>query len=123
MFPIEIVCEAALSIIKKHGYQILVTGNASEQSLVSDVVNRIGNGATPLAGSLSLEELIMLIGIADCLITNNTGPAHIAAATGTPVIDLYARTNPEHTPWKVRNRVLYFDVDKAHLTKNPLLLS
>src|SRR2546425_4889283 len=35
------------------------------------------------------------------LISNNTGPVHIAAAVGTPVVDLYALTNPQHTPWGV----------------------
>jgi ADP-heptose:LPS heptosyltransferase len=44
------------------------------------------------------------------LITNNTGPAHIAAAVGTPVVDVYALTNPQHTPWRVSSRVLSFDV-------------
>ena len=44
------------------------------------------------------------------LISNNTGPFHIAAAVGTPVVDLYALTNPQHTPWMVASRVLYQDV-------------
>ncbi|MFP5406740.1 MAG: glycosyltransferase family 9 protein, partial [Gammaproteobacteria bacterium] len=39
-----------------------------------------------------------------------TGPAHIAAAVGTPVVDLYALTNPQHTPWRVASRVLSHDV-------------
>jgi ADP-heptose:LPS heptosyltransferase len=43
-------------------------------------------------------------------LTNNTGPAHIAAAVGTPVVDLYALTNPQHTPWHVPSRVLFHDV-------------
>jgi ADP-heptose:LPS heptosyltransferase len=47
-----------------------------------------------------------LISQAPLLITNNTGPAHIAAAVGTPVVDLYALTNPQHTPWGVPSRVL-----------------
>jgi ADP-heptose:LPS heptosyltransferase len=40
------------------------------------------------------------------LVANNTGPVHIAAAVGTPVVDLYALTNPQHTPWAVPSRVL-----------------
>ncbi|MEX2599096.1 MAG: glycosyltransferase family 9 protein, partial [Dehalococcoidia bacterium] len=34
----------------------------------------------------------------------------IAAAVGTPVVDLYALTNPQHTPWQVPNRTLFHDV-------------
>ncbi len=36
--------------------------------------------------------------IAPLLISNNTGPVHIAAGLGTPVVVLYALTNPQHTP-------------------------
>jgi ADP-heptose:LPS heptosyltransferase len=51
-----------------------------------------------------------LITRAPLLITNNTGPAHVAAAVATPVVVLYALTNPQHTPWCVPNRVLFHDV-------------
>jgi ADP-heptose:LPS heptosyltransferase len=44
------------------------------------------------------------------LIANNSGPVHLAAAVGTPVVDLYALTNPQHTPWGVPSRVLSHDV-------------
>jgi ADP-heptose:LPS heptosyltransferase len=38
---------------------------------------------------------------------------HVAAAVGTPVVDLYALTNPQHTPWGVPNRVLSHEVPCA----------
>ena len=55
-------------------------------------------------------ELAALIAEADLLIGNNSGPVHLAAAVGTPVVDLYALTNPQHTPWLVPSRVLFRDV-------------
>src|SRR5205085_9424931 len=63
-----------------------------------------------LAGLLDLGELAALIQLAPLLIANNTGPAHIAAALGTPVLVLYALTHPQHAPWMVNSRVLYHDV-------------
>jgi len=88
---------------------VLVTGGKSEHGLASMVCQ--GNARTVnLAGQLSLGQLIALIGRARLLISNNSGPVHIAAATGTPVVDLYALTNPQHTPWQVANRVLNHDV-------------
>jgi ADP-heptose:LPS heptosyltransferase len=63
-----------------------------------------------LAGQLGTEELAAVIDAATLLVSNNTGPVHIAAATGTPVVVLYALTNPQHTPWKVPSRVLFHDV-------------
>ncbi|MEZ5102047.1 MAG: glycosyltransferase family 9 protein [Thermoleophilia bacterium] len=47
--------------------------------------------------------------MAPLLIANNSGLAHLAAAVGTPVVDLYALTNPQHAPWGVPARVLSHD--------------
>jgi ADP-heptose:LPS heptosyltransferase len=47
---------------------------------------------------------------APLLVSNNTGAVHVAAAVGTPVVDLYALTNPQHQPWMVPHRVLFHDV-------------
>jgi ADP-heptose:LPS heptosyltransferase len=44
------------------------------------------------------------------LVSNNSGPVHIAAALNTAVVDVYALTNPQHTPWQVPHRTLYHDV-------------
>jgi ADP-heptose:LPS heptosyltransferase len=63
-----------------------------------------------VTGALDLAELAALISSVPVLITNNTGPSHIAAAVGTPVVCLYALTNPQHTPWLVPSRVLSYDV-------------
>jgi ADP-heptose:LPS heptosyltransferase len=63
-----------------------------------------------LVGQLDLPELAALLQLAPVVIGNNSGPAHIAAAVGTPVVDLYALTNPQHTPWGVPSHVLYHDV-------------
>ena len=59
-----------------------------------------------LAGMLGLGELGALIGGARLLVCNNSGPAHLAAAIGTPSVVLYALTNPQHTPWRAPTRVL-----------------
>ncbi|PUA75496.1 glycosyl transferase [Burkholderia sp. AU29985] len=89
---------------------IAVTGSASERALVDAVCERAGPRAVPLAGALPLGELGALIETADLLLSNNSGPVHLAAALGTPVVDLYALTNPQHTPWRVPHRALNVDV-------------
>jgi len=87
-----------------------VTGSASEHELAALICDSIPGRSHELAGVLTLGELSALIADAPVLLTNNTGPAHIAAAVGTPVVDLYALTNPQHTPWMVRSHVLSHDV-------------
>jgi radical SAM protein with 4Fe4S-binding SPASM domain len=74
--------------------------------------------AYSLAGRLNLGELAAALQMALFLIANNTGPVHIAAAVGAPVVDLYALTNPQHTPWQVPHRVLSFDVPCKYCYKS-----
>jgi lipopolysaccharide heptosyltransferase II len=90
--------------------QILVTGSASEAHMVQAVAAHCTLPTFPIPGKLNLGEFASVIRGAKLLISNNTGPVHLAAAVGTPVVDVYALTNPQHSPWKVRSRVLYHDV-------------
>jgi lipopolysaccharide heptosyltransferase II len=89
---------------------MVLTGSAAEAELVDGILFASAVPAVSLAGRLSLGELGAALHLAAVAVTNNTGPAHMAAAVGTPVVDLYALTNPQHTPWHVRNRVLFHDV-------------
>ncbi len=101
---------AAASELAAEGWRFLVTGSPGEAALARSVVDAIGGSALSLAGQLSVAELAALIAIAPVLITNNTGPAHIAAAVGTPVVDVYALTNLQHAPWRVVHRLVVHDV-------------
>jgi len=89
---------------------LVLTGNAAESELVDQIQFASAVPAISLAGRLTLGELGAALQRAAVVVTNNTGPAHVAAAVGTPVVDLYALTNPQHTPWHVRSRVLFHDV-------------
>src|SRR5579883_13744 len=92
------------------GCQIVFTGTEPERHLVETIQTMMDVDSNSLVGDLDLADMAALIQTARLLITNNSGPAHIAAAVGTPVVDLYALTNPQHTPWGVSNRVLFHDV-------------
>lgn len=109
-YPPERFAEAAAALIRDHGWQAVVTGDRSERGLAGWIRDRAGEGCFSLAGSLGLPELAGLIAAAPALITNNTGPSHIASAVSTPVVVLYALTNLQHTPWKVPSVVLFHDV-------------
>lgn len=120
-YPVELFAKAAKTISAELGYQIFLTGVESERSLTEYIAMEVGEGAYSLAGKLSLEEMMALVGKSSLLIANNTGPVHIAAALKTPVIVLYALTNPQHTPWKVKHKVLPFDVPKESRSKNVII--
>ncbi len=92
------------------GWQVVFTGLPNERDLVVWIQQEMAAPSHAFVGALDLGELAALIEAAPLLLANNTGPAHIAAAVGTPVVDLYALTNPQHTPWGVPHRVLSHDV-------------
>jgi lipopolysaccharide heptosyltransferase II len=108
-YPPDSFIAAARRLAVEDGRRVVVTGDPGERALAETVAASVP-GAVSFAGQLDLAELCALVEAAPLLISNNTGPVHIAAAVGTPVVDLYALTNPQHVPWQVPNVVLSHDV-------------
>ena len=104
------MAEAAGLVHAETGRRVVVTGGQGERDAAEAVCAAAGGGAVSLADRLSFAELAALIEAAPLLICNNSGPAHVAAAVGTPVVVLYALTNPQHSPWETPSRVLSHDV-------------
>lgn len=118
-WPPERFAEVARALARETGALVLVTGSAGERAIVDAVKTLAAHDrVVPLAGVLSLGEMGALIEAADLLVSNNSGPVHMAAAAGTPVADLYALTNPQHTPWMVPHRVLFQDVPCRYCYKS-----
>ena len=117
-WPAERFGLAADEIARASGCVAVFTGDAAEVECIEAARAQMGAPSVSLAGRLGLGELGALIAGAEVLVSNNTGPAHLAAALDTPVVDLYALTNPQHTPWKARSRVLYRDVPCRHCLKS-----
>lgn len=109
-YPVEHFASVTETLLQAGEPQLVFTGDASEAALIDDIRSRLSQPVPSVAGELSLGELGAVISAATLLIANNTGPVHMAAALGTPVVDLYALTNPQHGPWQVASRVLYHDV-------------
>jgi len=111
----------AKELIEIKGLPILLTGSKIEQEFIERVAASIGKGALAVAGLLNLKELAACLAMARAMISVNSGPMHLAAATGTPVLSLYARTNPQHSPWMVPHRMIEFDVSSALQSNNQVL--
>lgn len=108
-------------IVSQLKYQVVITGGPNEKELCTEISNGIGKNVCCLAGLLSMDEFIVLIQQAPIVVSVNTATVHIAAATHTPVVVLYALTNPQHSPWKAPGKVLLFDVAKQLQSKNEVL--
>ncbi len=115
-YPWELYAEIVELLVERLHARVALTGAPDEQELVKRVLGRVRPdlqaSVTDFAGGLSFPQFCALIQAADLTITNNTGPMHISAAVRTPVIALFALTNPPEQwgPWQVLHRQLYHDV-------------
>jgi lipopolysaccharide heptosyltransferase II len=109
-YPQHHWAELIRQLATRPGLPIVMTGGADETELVDAIRAASSVPVVSLAGQLNLGELAAALRLASVVVCNNTGPAHIAAAVGTPLVVLYALTNPQHTPWQVASRLLYHDV-------------
>lgn len=84
------------------GRRVVVTGGAAEAARLPL------EGVVDLRGKTTLPRLAAILGGADAVVVGNTGPAHLAAATGTPVVSVFAPVVDPHRwrPWRVPAVVL-----------------
>jgi heptosyltransferase I len=77
--------------------QVLVTGGPSEieRAYGERIASLAKTPVKDLVGQTSLKQLLALLGRATVLVSPDSGPVHMATAAGTPVIGLYATTNPD----------------------------
>ena len=81
---------------KRYGCRIVLTGGPSEleKDYGRKITDLCGPETVNLVGKTSLKDLLAVLDAADALISPDSGPAHMATAVGTPVIGLYATSNP-----------------------------
>jgi ADP-heptose:LPS heptosyltransferase len=84
----------ARRLVDECGAAVAVTGLRGERRLARQVVEASERDLHHLAGSLSLDELIALISRAELLVSNDTGPVHLASALSVPVVGLYGPNTP-----------------------------
>lgn len=89
------------------GTQILILGGAEDRPLGAALAAAGVSGVRDLTGQLDLQELVEVMRRVRVLVTNDTGPMHIAAALGRPVVGLFGPTEPRRTgPYGARHRIL-----------------
>jgi ADP-heptose:LPS heptosyltransferase len=120
-YPAQLWIELGRIIKKRLKKKIIITGSLSEKQLAENIQAEIGEDVYAAAGLFTIEEFIAVINAAPLVISVNTATVHIAAATQTPVIVLYALTNPQHTPWKVLSKVFPFPVNEELKSRNEII--
>jgi heptosyltransferase-2 len=116
-WPAERFVAVALEIQRRLNCRCVIFGGSADAELARDICQGIQSGgdletASPLnlAGKTSLRELMALLSFCRVLLSNDTGPMHVAAALGTPVVTPFGSTSPELTgpglPNDSRHRLL-----------------
>jgi ADP-heptose:LPS heptosyltransferase len=84
-------CAKAVVELEHRGHRVVVTGGPAERELTAEVA---GSHGVDLGGATTFEQLAGVLAGADVVVVGNTGPAHLAAAVGTPVVSLFAPVVP-----------------------------
>lgn len=93
-WPPERFAAAARMLLARFGGTAVVLAGSGERVLASEVAAAIGDAAVNLAGRTTLPELGGVIAELDLLLTNDSGPAHIGYALGTPTVTVFGGTDP-----------------------------
>ena len=93
-WPADRYAVLADRLIDELGAQVLLIGTAAEMEVSNEVRAHMRNEPFVLTGKTELAELVGVLSLTDLLVTNDTGPAHIAAAMERPTLVIFGPTNP-----------------------------
>ncbi|MCP4713532.1 MAG: glycosyltransferase family 9 protein, partial [Deltaproteobacteria bacterium] len=98
--------------VAHHGCRIVLIGAGAGR----DLARQVGKGIEPyvldLTGRTTVMQLAAVLACCDLLVTNDTGPMHVAYAVGLPLVALFGSTDPKATaPLGSRSTVLAADID------------
>jgi len=113
-WPEERFAAAAALVARRTGARVAIVGAAAERPLGDAIAAQLGRSARNLCGETSLAELVGVLGRLRLLLTNDSGPMHLAAALGTPLVAVFGSTDWRETaPVAERARVLREDTECA----------
>jgi len=108
-------------LTEKFNAKVILLAGPGEEEIAWQIEKKMRNGVVNLAGKLDLNELTYIISKFDLLVTNDSGPMHIAAGVKTPLVAIFGPQTPiiagPYTSEKLC-RVIYKDVDCWPCNKN-----
>jgi lipopolysaccharide heptosyltransferase II len=88
------------------GLAVLLTGSDKDGAMAESLCAGMDPRLVSLVGRLSLKQLVAVLQHVDVMVTVDSGPMHIAAAVGTPVVALFGPTDPRRTGPQGPGRIL-----------------
>ena len=93
-WPAERFAAVADLLAERAGAQVVLVGAAEESDISEDVARLMRARPFVLTGRTDLAQTAAVLRASDLLVTNDTGPAHVAAGVGCPVVVIFGPTNP-----------------------------
>ena len=104
--------ELADQLVNQYEASVVFTGSQPDHRIIQDIITRMQTKATNLAGKTTLIALAALYEKTDLVVSTDTGPMHIAAAQGTPVVALFGPTAPWRTgPFGSDHQIIRADLE------------
>ena len=104
-WPAESFSDLVRRISKEFGWKVLISGGPGDLALANQIAFESQVSPVVWAGQTTLGELLALYKRANIVISNDSGPSHVASSVGTDVIALFGPTRPEVTAPRGAGRV------------------
>jgi lipopolysaccharide heptosyltransferase I len=119
VWPVEQFAALADRISLQFDSSIVVVGTAAEKDIVEDLQSMANVAIADLVGKTSLGELTALLKTARLVVSNDTGPGHIAVALDTPTVMIFGRSNPARiAPYRKQNCIAAIEPHRRGLKTN-----
>ena len=106
-WPVQSFIVACRALRKRAGVHLFLFGGGSDSAVTGALAKAMDSGTTDFSGRTTIVESMALLRQMDLVIANDTGPMHVAAALGVPVVALFGPTDPVRTgPYGGIHRVI-----------------
>ena len=107
-WELEKMVELSESLAEKHGVRVVLLGTKDDERKANEFVKKATVKPVNAVGKTDIARLVALVKRCDAIVTGDSSPMHVAAATGTPFVAIFGPTDPErHVPPAKDYKVIY----------------
>jgi ADP-heptose:LPS heptosyltransferase len=116
-WPLKYYAELANLLKREFKCKIIITGSDNERGLAKRIQRLTDFELISLSSKTTIKQMAALYKRCDIVIASDTGPLHLSAAVGTPVVGLYGPSSPSHSrPWIEKSK---FKIMRSNLKCSP----
>ena len=99
-------------LVEEYGLSIILTGGPGEAEIGKDIAQAMRHPCRNFIGTTGVRQMMALLAACRLVVTNDSGPMHVAAAFGTPLVAIFGPTDHTTTsPWSERARIVRHPVE------------